>query len=195
MNKYTTISIATAALVLLGAGCGSSTPPVEDSTDSPSAAALAPDVDPSTVDEMVVEENSADEPAAVRELPPKAPAGQEAQPANQRQNQPSAPEEESNPSAAEAPPEVKSFTITATQWDFTPSTITVNQGDTVRLTVTSADVSHGIFLKAFGINQVLPPNETKVIEFVADNKGTFPFVCSVQCGAGHGSMTGQLIVK
>jgi len=40
----------------------------------------------------------------------------------------------------------KSFDITAQQWSFSPSTITVNEGDVVTMNVTSIDVSHGLSL-------------------------------------------------
>lgn len=90
---------------------------------------------------------------------------------------------------------VKEFKITAEQWEFSPATITVNQGDRVRLVVTSPDVDHGIAIAEYGINQIVPKGETKTVEFTADKSGTFTFYCSVRCGSGHGSMRGQLIVK
>lgn len=91
--------------------------------------------------------------------------------------------------------EVKEFIMTAKQWEFVPSTIEVNQGDTVKLKVTSTDVTHGFALSEFGINERLSPGKTVEIEFVADKKGTFGFFCSVPCGRGHGGMRGQLIVN
>ena len=89
----------------------------------------------------------------------------------------------------------KEFDIIAKQWDFSPSTVEVNEGDTVILRVKSIDVKHGFFLSTFGVNENLNPGETKTIQFVADRKGTFPFYCSVFCGAGHTDMDGSLIVK
>lgn len=90
---------------------------------------------------------------------------------------------------------VKEFDMTAKQWEFSPSTITVNQGDTVKLTIESIDVAHGFALPTFGVNEELVPGETVNIEFVADKKGTYTFFCSVQCGAGHSDMKGTLIVQ
>ncbi len=91
--------------------------------------------------------------------------------------------------------ETKEFNITAKKWQFEPSVITVNKGDKVRLVVKSIDVSHGLIISEFGINQELEPGETKIIEFTADKIGTFSFFCSVYCGSGHGEMKGSLIVK
>lgn len=90
---------------------------------------------------------------------------------------------------------VKEFTITAKQFDFSPSTITANVGDTVKLHITSQDVTHGFALPDFGISKTLNKGETVDVEFVADKKGTFSFFCSVVCGLGHGGMRGQLIVR
>lgn len=91
--------------------------------------------------------------------------------------------------------EVKTFTIEAKNWEFTPHTITVNKGDRVMLHITSIDVTHGIALPDFGVNERLNPGQMTVIEFVADTTGTFPFFCSVKCGEGHSGMRGQVIVK
>lgn len=96
---------------------------------------------------------------------------------------------------AEVKPAVKSFTITAKSWEFSPSTITVKKGDTVRLTIKSVDVEHGFFLPAFNVNADLQPGKTATVEFVADKAGTFSFKCNVLCGEGHGGMNGKLVVE
>lgn len=83
----------------------------------------------------------------------------------------------------------------AKQWEFVPNVINVKKGSKVILLVKSTDVSHGIAIPDYNINVPLPPNEIKRIEFVADKAGEFPFFCSIYCGAGHGGMTGKLIVS
>ena len=90
---------------------------------------------------------------------------------------------------------IKEFDITAKQWQFIPSTIEVNEGDTVILNIKSIDVSHGIAIPNFGIDEFLSPGNEVKIEFVADNKGTFFFACSVSCGVGHSGMIGKIIVN
>jgi cytochrome c oxidase subunit II len=95
----------------------------------------------------------------------------------------------------EPPGRIKEFSIIAKQWAFEPSTIRVDKGDMVKLSIQSVDVKHGIALPDFGINSRLDPGLTTLIEFVADKTGTFTFFCSVQCGSGHGAMRGSLIVK
>ncbi len=90
---------------------------------------------------------------------------------------------------------IKEFTMTAKQWEFEPNTIEVNQGDLVKLSVTSIDVAHGIAILDYKINEYLSPGNEVKIEFVADKKGTFPFACSVSCGVGHRDMRGVLVVN
>lgn len=203
MNKHILMGITAAVLLLVGAGCAKSAPPAAPA--QPEAAAPAP-----------AAEEKKEEPAAAGEVRidlrkddtsarPKASAGVEAKPASQPNQQASQPQPSSSLSQntdadqaqqpAPSVPTTKSFTITATQWSFSPNTITVKQGDTVRLRVTSLDVPHGILIDGYNINKVLNPNETVMFEFVADKKGTFNFRCSVQCGAGHPTMTGRLIVE
>ena len=91
--------------------------------------------------------------------------------------------------------EVKEFSIIAKNWEFQPSTITVKQGDLVRLKVKSVDAEHSLAIPDYQIDVNLPPNEEKTVEFVADQVGTFKFRCAVFCGEGHKAMTGQLIVQ
>ncbi len=85
--------------------------------------------------------------------------------------------------------------VTAVQWEYTPDPITVNQGDFVRLRITSADVTHGFVLPEYGINERLEPESEVIVEFVADEAGEFDFWCNVPCGRGHSGMRGTLIVN
>lgn len=86
--------------------------------------------------------------------------------------------------------------IIARQWEFVPDEITVNEGDTVVLHITSEDVTHGFSLPQFsGASGAINPGEETTIEFVADKAGTYDFHCSIFCGSGHGGMKGTLIVE
>ncbi len=87
------------------------------------------------------------------------------------------------------------FTITAKQWEFEPSTITVTEGDLVTLVITSIDVDHGISIPGLGVNENLIAGQTTTIEFIADKKGNYSFSCNVYCGQGHSSMAGIIIIK
>ncbi|MBI4099201.1 cupredoxin domain-containing protein [Candidatus Parcubacteria bacterium] len=94
-----------------------------------------------------------------------------------------------------APPsEVQEFTLTARQWEFEPSTVTVKKGVPVRLRITSIDVAHGFRLSDFDVNATLAPNQTQAVEFTPTKTGEFSFACSVFCGSGHSGMRGTLRV-
>jgi len=87
--------------------------------------------------------------------------------------------------------------IVARRFHFEPSQIKVKHGQKVTINIMSVDVTHGFSIPEYRIEEELLPNEPKVISFIADRKGNFPFVCSVICGASHShaSMVGNLIVE
>ena len=88
----------------------------------------------------------------------------------------------------------KTFDVTAKQFTYSPDTLTVNQGDTVVIKLTSADVAHGFDLSDFNASGKVEAGQSITITFTADKKGTFTFKCNVPCGAGHKDMTGTLVV-
>jgi heme/copper-type cytochrome/quinol oxidase subunit 2 len=91
--------------------------------------------------------------------------------------------------------DVKTIDVTASRYKFDPETISVAQGDTVRLRLHSADRSHAFAIKAFRVKALIPKGgETVTVEFVADRVGTFAFTCAEYCGTGHGGMKGRLVV-
>lgn len=101
---------------------------------------------------------------------------------------------DSNPNANTDAP-LKEFSVQAKQFEFVPSTITVTQGDRVKLLISSSDVQHGFSLPEFNVNKTINPGSPVVVEFVADKTGTFTFSCSVFCGEGHSEMQGTFIVQ
>ena len=97
--------------------------------------------------------------------------------------------------AGQTPPDVKTFEVLAKRFAFEPATIEVTQGDRVRLLVTSADGVHGVGIRKFKVNTLVPRGAKPVtIEFTASEAGTFPIVCSEACGDGHADMRGILVV-
>lgn len=89
----------------------------------------------------------------------------------------------------------KSFDITAKQWEFVPSIIAVDEGDSVTLNVASTDVTHGLSIPDFGVSETLTPGKTTTVTFTANKAGTFSFFCSIFCGSAHSSMQGTLVVN
>ncbi|PJE76136.1 hypothetical protein COV04_01235 [Candidatus Uhrbacteria bacterium CG10_big_fil_rev_8_21_14_0_10_48_11] len=90
---------------------------------------------------------------------------------------------------------VKTFTLSAQNYSFTPSEIRVKKGDTVKVVLSSANGFHDFVIDEFNTktNRVLT-GETAETQFVADKTGTFQFYCSVGNHRALG-MVGNLIVE
>jgi cytochrome c oxidase subunit 2 len=88
--------------------------------------------------------------------------------------------------AQEAP---KRIEITAKQFEFQPSEITVKKGQPVVLVIKSADVSHGLRFRELNLNVKVDKGGTAELPFTPDKTGDFVGHCSVFCGSGHGGMT------
>lgn len=89
--------------------------------------------------------------------------------------------------------------MTATRSHYTPDTIRVKQGDTVRFHLTNLeqtrDATHGFAVYYYNINLSLEPGKTANVTFVADKPGVFPIYCSEFCSALHLEMAGYLLVE
>jgi cytochrome c oxidase subunit 2 len=97
-----------------------------------------------------------------------------------------------DPVTASAP---KVFEVVAKRFSFEPAKIEVTEGDRVQLVVKSGDGVHGVEIKKFRVNKVVPRGGKPVtIDFVASAPGTYEILCSEFCGDGHESMTGTLVV-
>lgn len=181
------LKYAAAALILLGAGCSGGateeTADVSDTEQSSGNTEVTLEIVDDSTDQSVDAQAEA-ETETQEEATPKASAGEGASAETQSQN------ESNNTTATQ-----RIINMTAKKWEFDPAVIRVNQGDQVKLIIESTDVTHGVFIKAFDVNEVLSPGRATTIEFTANTKGSFPLVCSVPCGSGHGSMTGELIVE
>jgi plastocyanin len=98
------------------------------------------------------------------------------------------------PAAAESPRE-RFLEIHAKRFDYTPSTLQVNQGDKVTIRLVSEDVSHGLYLDGYEIKTMAHPGEEGTLTFVADKTGRYAFRCTVTCGEFHPYMIGYLNVE
>lgn len=90
---------------------------------------------------------------------------------------------------------VKEFSINAVPFSFSPSTMTVNKGDTVKITVKNASGVHDLKIDEFNAStRILNAGESQTITFVADKAGTFEYYCSVGNHRALG-MVGTLTVR
>jgi cytochrome c oxidase subunit 2 len=79
--------------------------------------------------------------------------------------------------------------VVAKRFLFSPSEITLKNGEPVVLLVTSQDVVHGLKFKELDLDAEIKKGETGEIAFTPTKTGDFVGNCSHFCGAGHGSMT------
>jgi cytochrome c oxidase subunit 2 len=89
----------------------------------------------------------------------------------------------------------RTIEITAKRFEFVPSTITLKKGETVKLRVTSEDVTHGFFLRALHVDTDLVPGQTQEMTVTPETSGTFVAICHHFCGAQHGNMKMTIVVE
>lgn len=93
-----------------------------------------------------------------------------------------------------APVAFAEFRVTMRKYKFVPRRLTVQKGQPVKITVTSADVDHGFGIRELKIKERVDARQTKVINFKPEQSGRFRIYCSVYCGDGHDDMIGELVV-
>lgn len=112
---------------------------------------------------------------------------------NQNEAEGMTPENETSEDKADS--KVKIVNVTGSNFQFSPKTITVNKGDTVRIVFSSENGFHAFVLDQFGVKtKTLNTGGTDIAEFVADQAGTFEYYCSVGSHRAMG-MVGNLIVQ
>ncbi len=90
---------------------------------------------------------------------------------------------------------VKEFTVTGKNYSFSPLTLTVNKGDTVKITFKNAGGMHDLRIDEFNVStKRIGDGEQDVVQFVADKAGMFAYYCSVGNHRAMG-MEGTLVVK
>jgi len=102
--------------------------------------------------------------------------------------------------------------VSAKKYEFAPSQIHVKQGARIELKVHSEDETHGIKISVYaegtkgkgkpGLvfdhpeeNGKVAKGVDQVLDFVAQEPGTYEFKCAKLCGFGHDRMKGTLIVE
>lgn len=86
-----------------------------------------------------------------------------------------------------------SIDVAASNWKFTPGTITVHLNQATTLNLISKEGVHGIASADLGIeNTIIMPKATSVT-FTPHKVGTYQLRCTIPCGPGHADMI--LIVK
>ena len=84
--------------------------------------------------------------------------------------------------------------IVASNWKFTPDTISIPVDEPTTLRLTSSEGVHGLSSPELGIpDTTIMPNKFVTVTFTPHKAGTYVVHCSVVCGAGHADM--KLTIK
>lgn len=90
---------------------------------------------------------------------------------------------------------VKEFTVTGSSFKFEPNVLTVNKGDTVKITFKNTGGFHDLTIDGYNVHtKQIAAGATDTLEFTADKAGTFEYYCSVGNHRAMG-MKGTLTVK
>jgi cytochrome c oxidase subunit 2 len=93
------------------------------------------------------------------------------------------------------PPADEHIRVVMKKYAIEPQVIRVKAGERIELSVTTADVQHGLDIPALGIKEPVQPGKTTTIYFTAPAKGEYKVACGVICGPHHEDMVGKLIVE
>jgi cytochrome c oxidase subunit 2 len=91
----------------------------------------------------------------------------------------------------------RTINIVAERFAFSPSRVTLKQGESVEFVISSDDTDHGFRIPAANVNAAIPQSgkgELRV-RFIGHEKGAYVFECSRPCGAGHNMMRGTIVVE
>ena len=114
--------------------------------------------------------------------------------------------------AQAASPGVRVIEVTAKKYEYNPSTIRVKKGTKVELKIRALDKTHGfkisqypdgsdgkgapgLVFNDFQDGWKVEKDSDTVIDFTANEPGTYTFKCSNFCGFGHLHMKGELVVE
>jgi cytochrome c oxidase subunit 2 len=102
-----------------------------------------------------------------------------------------------------APPNCYDLRVSARQWAWqfiypnghVDENLHVPAGEPVRLTMTSEDVIHGLWIPALRVKKDVVPGRYSSIWFQADNVGTYDVLCTQYCGNEHSNMLSTVVVQ
>jgi heme/copper-type cytochrome/quinol oxidase subunit 2 len=90
---------------------------------------------------------------------------------------------------------VREFAVVGDHYAFSPSTITVNRNDLVKITFTARDIPHSFTIDSYRIAKRAGKGGTITFEFRADQAGSVPFYCNLTMDPKCKDMRGTLTVR
>jgi cytochrome c oxidase subunit 2 len=97
--------------------------------------------------------------------------------------------------AAAAQEAARTIEIHAKRFSFSPAEITLKKGETVKLVVTSDDVTHSLLIPDLHVDVPTTKDHPGEVTITPDKVGDFKGRCGHVCGPGHGSMKFVVHVK
>ena len=98
--------------------------------------------------------------------------------------------------AAQDPGQVREFTVVGDHYAFSPSTLTVNKGDVVKITFTARDIAHSFTIDGpYRISKRAAAGQSVTFEFRADAEGAYPIYCNLTADPKCKDMKGTLQVR
>jgi uncharacterized cupredoxin-like copper-binding protein len=88
------------------------------------------------------------------------------------------------------------FTLTLTEFKFTPDTLNVKVGEHVKVTLdnTKGTLKHDLKQADLNIDTAVEAGQTAMFEFTPTQAGTFTFICDVP-GHKEAGMVGKIVVQ
>lgn len=93
-----------------------------------------------------------------------------------------------------APAADQTVAVTVSREGFQPREIAVRKGETVRLSIKTADGEHCFAVDDLRVEKRVLPGRTTTLELTPDKAGSFPFYCCLETGAAADKQRGRLIV-
>lgn len=93
-------------------------------------------------------------------------------------------------SAAQLPGQAHpSIDVVASNWKFTPNTVTLHVGEATELRLTSTEGVHGLKSDELGIPlTTITPGKFVTVSVTPKKAGTYVLHCAIMCGPGHENM-------
>jgi plastocyanin len=92
--------------------------------------------------------------------------------------------------------QLREFTVVGDHYAFTPSTLTVNRGDVVKVTFTAKDIAHSFTIDDdYRISKRAGAGQSVTFEFRADSAGEHVIYCNLSADPKCKDMKGKLVVR
>jgi plastocyanin len=94
------------------------------------------------------------------------------------------------------PGQLRQFTVVGDHYAFSPSTLTVNKGDVVKVTFTAKDIAHSFTIDDdYRISKRAGAGQSVTFEFRADSAGEHVIYCNLSADPKCKDMKGKLVVR